>query len=609
MKFLHPAGLWALLGIAALIVFYLFREKYEEQTVSSTYLWRMSQKYLKKHLPIRRFKKVLMAVLQVLTILCAAMLIARPLIALPGNDREIVVLLDLSGSMRHTDETGVSRFERAKRQLLAQVEALPAGSFVTVLGAGAQDVVLCPRTNASTDVVRAINQLQCGWGCDDWLNVQARTQEILWEYPNAQVFVYSDLQISGEGFMAVDVSGEKEWNAAVTGCQAERRDGKALYSAAVVSEGKDCDLTAVLYLDDALKGAQTVHCLDGQETEVCWEQRGELKNARVLLTAEDGLPEDNERSFFPETEGGVRVLLVSQQPFYLSSALKLFSNIRLETVSSPEEKALAGYDLYVFDGCAPAAAPQDGSVWYFNPPALPAYTHIVLGDLLKGGRIAAVQERGQDAEGILRDLTLRSVSVMRFREIRVQGADIPVFICQDAPVMLMGREESGAARLTVSFDLHDSNLPLLADYMILIRNMLEYSVPPLIHATALTVGEAAYAAAAPLTDKMYMRDAEGKVRMLTVEDGKSVFKVEKPGAYTLLNTRQGAEARYADFYVAFPPEESKLHGTAVKLSLNAGAQGENAAAQESYHDPVQLIGLLLLLLMLLECVVYHHEQF
>ena len=609
MKFLHPVGLWALLGIAVLIAFYLFREKYEEQTVSSTYLWRLSQKYLKKHLPIRRFKKILMAVLQVLTILCAALLIARPLISLQGNDREIVVLFDLSGSMRQTDEAGVSRFERAKEQLLEQVEALPAGSFVTVLGAGAQDTVLCPRTNAAADVVRAINQLKCGWGCDNWITIQARAQEILWEHPNTQVFVYSDLQILGEGFIAINVSGENEWNAAVTGFQAEKRDGKSLYSATVISDGKDSDLTAVLYLDDELKGAQTVHCLDGQESEVRWEQKGELKNARVLLTAEDGLPEDNERSCFPEPEGSVHVLLVSKQPFYLSSALKLFSSIRLETISSPEEKELTGYDLYVFDGCAPAAAPQDGSVWYFNPPALPSSAHIVLGDLLKGGRIAAVQERSQDAENILRDLTLQSVSAMQFREIRVQGADIPVFTCQDAPVMLIGREESGAARLTVTFDLHDSNLPLLADYMIWIRNMLAYSVQPLLPATALTVGETAYASAAPLTEKMYIRDAEGKVRTLTVEEGQSVFQVEKPGPYTLLNTRQGAEARYADFYVAFPQEESRLQGTAMTLSLIAGVQGENTEEQESYQDPVQLIGLLLLLLMILECVVYHHEQF
>lgn len=547
--------------------------------------------------------------LQVLTVLCAALLIARPLISLPGKDREMVAVLDLSGSMRHVDETGVSRFERAKQQLWEQVAALPAGSFVTVLGAGAQDVVLCPRTNSSADVARALNPLQCGWGGDDWMSVQARTQEILWEYPNAQVFVYTDQPIAGEGFTAMDLVGDKEWNAAVTGFQAEKRDGKAHYSAIVVSEGKDWDLTAVLYLDNELKGAQTVHCLDGQETQVHWEQKGELKNARVLLTAQDSLPDDNERCFFPVPEGSLHVLLVSAQPFYLSSALKLFPHIRLETVASLEEKDLAGYDLYVFDGCAPDAAPQDGSIWYVNPPALPASTHIVLGDWLKGGRVAPQQERGQDAEAILRDLTLQSVSVMQFREIKVQGTDIPVLTCQDSPVLLVGREDSGAARLTVSFDLHDTNLPLLADYVIWIRNMLDYSVPPLIHTTALTVGETAYAAAAPLTEKLYLRDAEGTVRTLTIEDGQCAFQVDKPGAYTLLNTRQGAQARYADFYVAFPQEESQLKGAGVKLSLIAGVQGENAPAQESYRDPIQLIGLLLLLLMICECVVYHHEQF
>ena len=50
MRFLNPAGLWLLLGVPILIIIYLIKAHHEERQVSSTYIWKLSEKFMKKRL-------------------------------------------------------------------------------------------------------------------------------------------------------------------------------------------------------------------------------------------------------------------------------------------------------------------------------------------------------------------------------------------------------------------------------------------------------------------------------------------------------------------------------------------------------------------------------
>ena len=66
MKFLNPAGLWLLLGVPVLILIYLIKSRHTDLPVSSTYLWRLSERFRKKRLPVQRFRNILLFLLQLL---------------------------------------------------------------------------------------------------------------------------------------------------------------------------------------------------------------------------------------------------------------------------------------------------------------------------------------------------------------------------------------------------------------------------------------------------------------------------------------------------------------------------------------------------------------
>ena len=53
MSFMNPSGLWLLLGIPVLIILYLIKAQHEDRPVSSTYIWKLSSRFMKKRLPIQ----------------------------------------------------------------------------------------------------------------------------------------------------------------------------------------------------------------------------------------------------------------------------------------------------------------------------------------------------------------------------------------------------------------------------------------------------------------------------------------------------------------------------------------------------------------------------
>ena len=48
MSFQYPLGLLGLIGVPVLIIIYLLKNKYTEQIIASTYLWELSEKFLKR---------------------------------------------------------------------------------------------------------------------------------------------------------------------------------------------------------------------------------------------------------------------------------------------------------------------------------------------------------------------------------------------------------------------------------------------------------------------------------------------------------------------------------------------------------------------------------
>ena len=98
MRFLYPLGLWGLIGVPVILLIYILKNKYNEQTVPSTYLWTLSEKFFKKRNPLSGLTGLISLVLQILAVVAISLAIARPIIVIPDSAGEYCFVIDGSAN-------------------------------------------------------------------------------------------------------------------------------------------------------------------------------------------------------------------------------------------------------------------------------------------------------------------------------------------------------------------------------------------------------------------------------------------------------------------------------------------------------------------------------
>lgn len=84
MSFLYPLGFLGLLAIPVLILIYIIKNKYTEQVVASTYLWTLSERFLKRKNPVNKITGIISLILQILAVTAISFAIAHPVFTMRG---------------------------------------------------------------------------------------------------------------------------------------------------------------------------------------------------------------------------------------------------------------------------------------------------------------------------------------------------------------------------------------------------------------------------------------------------------------------------------------------------------------------------------------------
>ena len=74
MSFEYPLGLLGLIGVPIIIIIYIIKNKHTEQIIPSTYLWQLSEKFLKKKKPISLISGIISLILQLIAIISISLL-------------------------------------------------------------------------------------------------------------------------------------------------------------------------------------------------------------------------------------------------------------------------------------------------------------------------------------------------------------------------------------------------------------------------------------------------------------------------------------------------------------------------------------------------------
>ena len=626
MSFVYPAGLWALLGIAVLIAVCMARRHAEVTPVSSTYLWRLSDQHRRKNRHLRKLKRALYFLLHALAIVLAALLIAQPMITMPGSGVNVAVVLDASASMRMADTEGETRFARASAAVERDMAKLPWGASVTVVLAGDEVVVAADHVSAGAELRAALDGAVCGWGEGDLDGALALCEEMLREGTISRVCLYTDTPYEQtEGIEVICLPDAEEWNVSLGELRAEGSIYGTAFETVVVSGGRSADVAFKLTVDGKVQDeeaivlrvngreetAGNVYCPEGEETTVSLLLRQVYDYSEVCLTVcvDDGLQADNETHLIEWKETTARVLLVGEKAYFWEKALEALPQVELTTAVSLKEATLEGYDIYVFDGCLPDKLPQDGAVWLLNSPRSPRAVGVVFGERLMGTYLTRSNADNALEKSLTQNLALRDAAVARFREMTAQGQLESVLMCGEMTALAAGRGENGCMQIVMPFDLQESSLPMLPDFVVLVHNMTEASAPTLLKNKIVKSGETINVYPHPLCDKLFLQTPDLRVNTLNPNEGDVL--IGAPGMYTLLQEVRG-EQQVRRFFAQVPKKESVMKPAAeTKLPalLESGDMQQNQAAQARVFYPARLMAILLMVLLLAEWGMYHHERY
>lgn len=193
----------------------------------------------------------------------------------------------------------------------------------------------------------------------------------------------------------------------------------------------------------------------------------------------------------PDVPHDLRILYSSNMPnVFMVSFLDAFcdeqqsgANVTLEGFTyepeSNNEIPNSGYDVYIYEGYLPDVMPSEGLCIMIDPRSVPQGENFSLGQTYVNNHelnLSISEENHPVVNNVTEDVT-----VTRFTEIKFSSSVTPYtsLLHFDEYLVAIASEKSTTPLnvVVLSFSLHYSNLVILAEFPILMYNIIEYYTP------------------------------------------------------------------------------------------------------------------------------------
>ena len=624
MTFLYPIGLIGLIGIPILIIVYLIKNRYTEQTIASTYLWRLSERFLKRRNPLSRITGIISLILQLLLVFALSMAVAHPVVTLPGAAHEYCFILDGSASMNMTVD-GVSRFDRAKSEILDVVDEAKDGSTYTLIFVGGTTDVLLEKTDSKERIAERLETIRCFDGAVDYTDAITEAQGYFNENESTKIYFITDTDYrTVHNVELINVAGSEN-NVSVEDVTYVRKDKtNVVVSGYVISYGADRLVDVEIYADGAAESIAStkVQALDGARTTFnVTVELSEFYSITVKIPNEDSYSKDNAVTVYDlESENAYDALLISDAPFLIKSAIESVSTAKIAVISTEEykqnedhllekDKTVSGYSLYIYDCYNPQVLPKDGSVWFIGSSAnVEGSGFSIQGEVVLDSADKISLTRSTTS--LIRKLTAGMVGddiyIAKYVKCGLYADFTTLYSYKGNPVIFTGVNTYGNREVVFTFSLHDSDIALSIDYLVMLGNLLDYSFPNVIEKTDYYCGDTAQINVISGCNSIRVQTPSGEVVYTDVSKAVSEFELTEVGEYKITVDISGTERFPYYVYSSVPKEERVTETEADSISIYGEAKEEGS---DGIYDPMTLLFVLAALLFTAEWMVYCYDKY
>lgn len=612
MRFLYPLGLLGLIGVPLLILIYILRSKYNEQTIPSTYLWTLSEKFFKRRNPLSGLTGIISLILQILTVIFASLLIARPIFVVPASASEYCFILDSTGSM-NAQSGAKTCFERAKDYIEDEIDDARLGSSYTLIALSSDTSVVYERLTDKDLAVDLLWELECYDSGADSSDALSKAQEYFNDNTSTLVYFVTDKDYNvSENVEIVNVSSQNVKNYAISEVSGTLTDGTLYANGNVVSYASDADLDIALYVNGGDKPADTlsISVRAGEITPVELSCKVASYNSfKLVITNKDDLDIDNEITCHNlNSEASYSILIVSETPFFLEASLDALTDSVVDVITPKEYLSQGGYGLYIFHSFTPETLP-DAAVWLINSSESvddSGFGVRGINELDAPGELVRSQSTSSQARRLLDGVIGRDIYISEYVKYSGMYTQFTTLFSYDSnPLIFAGVNALGNREVVFGFDLHKSDFPLSSDFSPLISNLLEYSCPDIIDRSGFTCGEDAEINITANIDSIKTISPDGEETYLDTSTDIGKLSLERVGTYTIKVSAAGEEKTYK-IYSAAPPSESDPTLTYEDFSIIGERTYEKTDGE---YDPLVILFVLLAIVFTADWMVYCYEKY
>lgn len=620
MSFLQPLGFLALLAIPVLIIIYIIKSKYTEQVIPSTYLWELSEKFLKRKNPLKAITGLLSLILQILAVVLIALAIAHPVFVVKGGARDYCFILDSSASM-NVEEGGKTRFNAAVAEIEKIINSSSDGSTYTLVFAGGTTDVVFSELDDKKSAKTQLSQLSASYVGGSLDCALAQAQKLFDGNSSMQFYLVTDKTVENvQNVNVVQVSGGSV-NYGLSDVEYAFETDSSDVTTVTVS-GKafsyttDATLTVEIYVDDAVSPTATASVQVsggfGEEFDVKLPV-SEFSSVTVKIAQKDDLPQDNVVVLYGTAEGeAYKALIISSTPTLIKAALEA-ANVNCEVLSPLKytREACQGYSLYVFDSdddapFSPSTLPTDGAVWFINPSGSVEKTGFsARGAAASGGETELSTSSSTKIRKLLKGTSANDTTLLSYVRCGQTSAFYNLMYCNGDPVIFAGSNGYGNRQVVFAFDWNFSDFALTYNGRAIVNNLVNYTFPALAEETLAFSGKTVSLNVLPGCTSLKVVSPSGEEEYLDTTEISAEYMLTEVGEYTV-TAIVGDGIKRAKVFAQFPAEERILNVTEVNFVIT-GEPG--TAMRDGRYEDLLYIFIILAVVILADWAVYCYEQY
>ena len=479
--------------IPVLFLIHALKPKPRQVDVTNLFLWQTVFKERTSNITLKKLKKNLPLLLQIVIIMLIALALAGPVwLFLTQKKGDMIVVVDTSASMKTRLASG-TRFDLARKKALDLIDQRHGDQKILIIEAGSEPTLksgILDDSNQAATIIKGLEPSDTPGKFEKALYlalsfIKPAQNDTVYLITDGAGFDFPKLLETHPGIVPMVVSGG-ERNVGITKFEFRQAlDRKDTYE--IMLEVKNFNPLPVacplrLSIDRTVILKTRIH-LDREEKKLLiFPYSGLITGiAKAALEIDDDFTVDNTAYLSLSNAKDIWILLVSKGNYFLENLLASYPNMMVNSVKeitpSSWEEQTQRHDIVIVDRMD-FPLTERGNFLLIDSfsPSLP---------ILEAGRIDFPQILDWDKTSpLMANADVGGLMIEQAAKLEAEGALRPVI--ESSETGLMYTYEAASMRAVVlGFDITRSNLPLKVAFPVMMSNIINWLNPNKLHFSVL----------------------------------------------------------------------------------------------------------------------------